>query len=119
MIRGLSGGDDDTVFCMDWIQSGSIFRQGPAGTKRPTVDLLPEIWPAVADRLIRAAAFIGIEQFSESDSDDRPFGVFLVPSAAGADGGIDLCMAIAGEVKARVTGSRMPDHALWIDGRKL
>ncbi len=80
---------------------------------------LPCVGIPVADGLIGATPFVVGEQFRKRLRDGRPGAVLLVPAAPRAKGRVDLRIVRSIEMKAAVSGGRVGDDAVRIDGRAL
>ena len=81
MMAGCDGRRHDPVAGMALVETPTVLLDGFTRAKGNIKDRLPFIRPDVLDRSFRMTPFLRCEQLRESDGDDRPAAVLLVPSS--------------------------------------
>ncbi|OIQ76568.1 hypothetical protein GALL_417540 [mine drainage metagenome] len=97
----------------------AIARARFTGLERPAMDRLPGIWPVVTQGLFGLAPLKPGKKIRPSGCDSGPGGIFLVPATSLAQQGMDLGIAVCGQVEPTMTGGRVQDHAFAVADRAL
>ncbi|ENN83796.1 hypothetical protein RHSP_41073 (plasmid) [Rhizobium freirei PRF 81] len=119
LVIGPDRRNDDPIASVLPIEGAAVLFTGLAGSQYRAGDRLPGIGPAILDRPFRAATLVASKKVRKSERDDRPGGIFLVPSTLGAQQRMDLAVAIRRQLEAAMTGGAVACNAFGIDRRTL